>query len=96
VLFRQPTSWRRSFFAEMRSIRKIRTTRIPIVSCSRKARRAILYAAWPERAHSIRADLPESPEVDSDLEGHPTPGLPFVDVATGSLGQGICAAIARR
>ena len=29
----------------------------------------------------------------SDLEGHPTPRLPFVDVATGSLGQGICAAI---
>ena len=31
--------------------------------------------------------------IDSDLEGHPTPRLPFVDVATGSLGQGICAAI---
>jgi len=29
----------------------------------------------------------------SDLEGHPTPRLPFVDVATGSLGQGICAGI---
>ena len=26
-------------------------------------------------------------------KGHPTPRLPFVDVATGSLGQGICAAI---
>jgi len=25
----------------------------------------------------------------SDLEGHPTPRLPFVDVATGSLGQGL-------
>jgi transketolase len=32
-------------------------------------------------------------QIDSDLEGHPTPRLPFVDVATGSLGQGICAAI---
>ena len=31
--------------------------------------------------------------IESDLEGHPTPRLPFVDVATGSLGQGICAAI---
>ncbi len=30
--------------------------------------------------------------IDSDLEGHPTPRLAFVDVATGSLGQGICAA----
>ena len=27
--------------------------------------------------------------IDSDLEGHPTPRLPFVDVATGSLGQGL-------
>ena len=25
----------------------------------------------------------------SRLEGHPTPVLPFVDVATGSLGQGL-------
>jgi transketolase len=32
-------------------------------------------------------------EIGSDLEGHPTPRLPFVDVATGSLGQGICAAV---
>src|SRR5207245_6770653 len=28
-------------------------------------------------------------QIDSDLEGHPTPRLPFVDVATGSLGQGL-------
>ncbi len=32
-------------------------------------------------------------KIDSDLEGHPTPRLEFVDVATGSLGQGLsCAA----
>ncbi len=30
--------------------------------------------------------------MDSDLEGHPTPRLPWIDVATGSLGQGICSA----
>ena len=30
-------------------------------------------------------------KIDSDLEGHPTPRLPWIDVATGSLGQGICA-----
>src|SRR5687768_1039524 len=29
----------------------------------------------------------------SDLEGRPTPRLPFVDVATGSLGQGLCAGV---
>ncbi len=31
-------------------------------------------------------------KIDSDLEGHPTPRLSFVDVATGSLGQGLSAA----
>ena len=30
--------------------------------------------------------------IDSDLEGHPTPRLNFVDVATGSLGQGLSVA----
>src|SRR5262249_55843308 len=29
---------------------------------------------------------------DSRLEGHPTPLVPWVRVATGSLGQGLCAA----
>jgi len=53
----------------------------------------ILYAAWAEAAAFDRADLMNLRKIDSDLEGHPTPRLPFVDVATGSLGQGICAAV---
>jgi transketolase len=53
----------------------------------------ILYAAWAEAGAFDRADLLTLREIGSDLEGHPTPRLPFVDVATGSLGQGICAAI---
>ena len=53
----------------------------------------ILYAAWAEAGLFPRAELLKLRKVDSDLEGHPTPRLPFVDVATGSLGQGICAAI---
>jgi transketolase len=32
-------------------------------------------------------------ELGSDLEGHPTPRLPFVDVATGSLGQGLSVGV---
>src|SRR5204862_5438163 len=40
-----------------------------------------------------RAELLKLRTIGSDLEGHPTPRLPFVDVATGSLGQGICAAV---
>jgi transketolase len=53
----------------------------------------ILYAAWAEAGAFDRAELLKLRSIESDLEGHPTPRLPFVDVATGSLGQGICAAI---
>ena len=53
----------------------------------------ILYAAWAEVGIVRRDDLTSLRRIDSDLEGHPTPRLPWVDVATGSLGQGICAAI---
>ena len=53
----------------------------------------LLYAAWAEVGAVPEADLLELRQLGSDLEGHPTPRLPFVDVATGSLGQGICAAI---
>src|SRR5579871_2638048 len=53
----------------------------------------ILYAAWAEAGAFAREELLKLRTIGSDLEGHPTPRLPFVDVATGSLGQGICAAI---
>ena len=53
----------------------------------------ILYAAWAEAGAFDRSALLRLRKFDSDLEGHPTPRLPFVDVATGSLGQGLCAAI---
>ena len=53
----------------------------------------ILYAAWAEAGLFPREKLLTLRRIDSDLEGHPTPRLSFVDVATGSLGQGICAAI---
>ena len=53
----------------------------------------LLYSAWAEAGIISRDDLLKLRRFDSDLEGHPTPRLPWVDVATGSLGQGICAAI---
>ena len=53
----------------------------------------ILYAAWAEAGAFDRSELLKLRTIGSDLEGHPTPRLPFVDVATGSLGQGICAAV---
>jgi transketolase len=53
----------------------------------------VLYAAWAEAGAFDRSELMKLREIGSDLEGHPTPRLPFVDVATGSLGQGICATV---
>ncbi|KAL7859967.1 hypothetical protein SRHO_G00151140 [Serrasalmus rhombeus] len=52
----------------------------------------ILYAAWVEAGYVKEADLLNLRKIDCDLEGHPTPKLAFVDVATGSLGQGLGAA----
>ncbi len=49
----------------------------------------LLYAAWAEVGALSREQLTTLRRIDSDLEGHPTPRLPFVDVATGSLGQGL-------
>ena len=46
----------------------------------------ILYAAWAV------ADLDNLRKLDSDLEGHPTPRLNFIDIGTGSLGQGVAVA----
>ncbi len=53
----------------------------------------ILYAAWAEAGIIPRDAQLTLRRLDSDLEGHPTPRLPWVDVATGSLGQGLCAAV---
>lgn len=46
----------------------------------------ILYAAWSEAGIYTEEQLMTLRKFDSDLEGHPTPRLPYVDVATGSLG----------
>jgi transketolase len=53
----------------------------------------ILYAAWAEAGIIERDQLRTLRQLNSDLEGHPTPRLPWVDVATGSLGQGLCAGV---
>merc|ERR1711971_448726 len=52
----------------------------------------ILYAAWAEAGLFPTSELLKLRKIDSDLEGHPTPRLPFIDVATGSLGQGLSVA----
>ncbi len=53
----------------------------------------LLYAAWAEAGLFPAEDLLKLRTIGSDLEGHPTPRLPFVDVATGSLGQGLSAGV---
>ena len=53
----------------------------------------LLYAVWAEAGLIPRDELLKLRTIESDLEGHPTPRLPFVDVATGSLGQGLCAGV---
>jgi transketolase len=53
----------------------------------------VLYAAWAEAGLFPVSDLKTLRKIDSTLDGHPTPNSNFIDVATGSLGQGLsCAA----
>ncbi|CAK9290937.1 unnamed protein product [Gordionus sp. m RMFG-2023] len=49
----------------------------------------ILYACWAEAGFIPLAHLLTLRKFDSNLQGHPTAELPFIDVATGSLGQGL-------
>jgi transketolase len=52
-----------------------------------------LYGAWVETGHVTAEEMMKLRRIDSDIEGHPTPRLDFIDVGTGSLGQGLsCAA----
>lgn len=52
----------------------------------------IFWAALSE-AGAISEDPMTLRRLDSTLEGHPTPNNPWVRVATGSLGQGLSAAV---
>lgn len=53
----------------------------------------LLFAAWAETGLIPLEQLNTLRLLDSDIEGHPTPRLPFVDVATGSLGQGLSVGV---
>lgn len=53
----------------------------------------LLWAAYAEAGIVDEKDLVTLRRLDSDLEGHPTPRMPWVDVATGSLGQGLSAGL---
>ena len=49
----------------------------------------LLWGAWCEAGVIPENELLNLRKIDSDLEGHPTPRFPWVDVSTGSLGQGL-------
>ncbi|XP_051967712.1 transketolase-like isoform X3 [Xyrauchen texanus] len=49
----------------------------------------VLYSVWLEIGFLKESELISMCQVDSMLEGHPTPKQQFVDVASGSLGQGL-------
>ena len=51
-----------------------------------------LYAAFYRAGIILEKDLLSLRLKDSIIEGHPVPKIPFVDVATGSLGQGLSVA----
>ena len=52
-----------------------------------------LYGILAEKGFFPKEDLKGFSSIDSYLEGHPDmKGVPGVDMSTGSLGQGICAA----
>src|SRR6266849_4942983 len=53
----------------------------------------LLWAAYAEAGIISEKDVLTLRRIDSDLEGHPTPRMPWVDVATGSLGQGLSAGV---
>jgi transketolase len=53
----------------------------------------LLYSAWATAGLISESDLLSLRRLDSIYEGHPTPRIPWIDVATGSLGQGLPNAV---
>ena len=53
----------------------------------------LLWAAYAEAGIIDEKDVITLRQLHSSLEGHPTPRMPWVDVATGSLGQGLSAGL---
>jgi transketolase len=53
----------------------------------------LLWAAYAEAGIIDEKDVLTLRRLASVLEGHPTPRMPWVDVATGSLGQGLSAGL---
>ena len=46
----------------------------------------LIYSAWQKAGYLKEEDLKTLRKIDSKLEGHPTTLMPFIDIASGSLG----------
>jgi len=53
----------------------------------------LLYSIYEAAGVLSREELLTLRKFDSRLQGHPTPAVPFVDVTTGSLGQGLSVGV---
>ena len=80
------------FFQEMRFDPRDPTGKDADVFVLSKGHAAPILWAVLKEAGAIEHDLATLRRFDSPLEGHPTPRVPWVRVATGSLGQGLSAA----
>jgi len=49
----------------------------------------LLYSVWAHNGYLEHSSLRGLKQIWSPLTGHPSPSVPFVDVASGSLGQGL-------
>jgi transketolase len=54
---------------------------------------AALYAILGERGFFAKKEWQKFRQINSNLQGHPTPHTPGVEVASGSLGQGLSFAV---
>jgi transketolase len=81
------------FFDEMRFDPRDPSGRDQDVFVLSKGHAAPLLWSVLKEAGCIDDDLKTLRRFDSRLEGHPTPRVPWVRVATGSLGQGLCAGV---
>ncbi len=81
------------FFDEMRFDPRDPSGRDQDVFVLSKGHAAPVLWSVLKEAGCIDDDLKTLRRFDSRLEGHPTPRVPWVRVATGSLGQGLCAGV---
>jgi transketolase len=79
------------FFDEMRFDPRDPSGRLADVFVLSKGHAAPILWAVLHEAGMVAEDPMTLRRLDSPLEGHPTPIVPWVRVATGSLGQGLCA-----